>query len=144
MTTIAEFAGGPEAFRRLAEIQYRDCLADPLLQEMFGTTPHPDHADHLAAWLTEVFGGEDRYTREFGGHTAMVEHHVGRGITERHRVRFVEVTVAALDEAGLPDDERFRRRFREYLEWGSKIALYYQDPAKPLPHGEPVPQWGWE
>ena len=144
MTTIADFAGGPEAFRRLAEIQYRDCLADPLLQEVFGTTPHPDHAEHLAAWLTEVFGGEDRYTREFGGHTAMVEHHVGRGITERHRLRFVEVTMAALDEAGLPDDERFRRRFREYLEWGSKIALYYQDPAKPLPHGEPVPQWGWE
>jgi hemoglobin len=143
MQTIAEFAGGPDAFRRLAEAQYAACLADPVLQEVFGTSPRPDHVDHLAAWLTEVFGGEPRYTDEFGGHTAMVRHHVGRGITERHRARFVEVTMGALDTAGMPDDETFRRRFREYLEWGSKIALQYQDPDALLPHGEPVPQWGW-
>ena len=112
-----------------------------MLQEIFGTEGRPDHVEHLAAWLTEVFGGEPRYTLEFGGHVGMVRHHVGRGIEERHRVRFVEVTMEALDEAGLPDDERFRTRFREYLEWGSQIALEYQDPAMPLPHGEPVPQW---
>jgi len=50
----------------------------------------------------------------------------------------------ALDEAGLPDDESFRTRFREYVEWGSQIALEYQDPDRPLPHGEPVPQWAWK
>jgi hemoglobin len=144
MTTIAEYAGGPEAFRRLAELQYAKCLADPLLQEKFGTEPQPGHVEHLAAWLCEVFGGEPVYTREYGGHTAMVAHHVARGITEEQRVRFVEVTMEAVQEAEMPDDERFRRRMREYLEWGSKIALEYQDPAKPLPHGEPVPQWGWE
>jgi hemoglobin len=144
MQSIAELAGGPEAFRRLAEIQYGRCLEDPLLQEVFGTTARPDHVEHLAAWLTEVFGGEPRYTREFGGHVAMVRHHVGRGIEERHRARFVEVTMGALDAAGLPDDERFRGRVREYLDWGSRIALEYQDPGKPLPHGEPVPRWGWE
>jgi len=144
MTTIAEFAGGPEAFRRLAEIQYSRCLSDPVLQEIFGTEGRPEHVEHLAAWLTEVFGGEARYTLEFGGHVEMVRHHVGRGIEERHRVRFVEVTLEALDEAGLPADEPFRSRFREYLEWGSQIALEYQDPDRPLPHGEPVPQWGWK
>jgi hemoglobin len=144
MSTIAEFAGGEAAFRRLAEIQYRRCLEDPLLQEVFGTEGRPTHVDHLAAWLTEVFGGDDRYTRELGGHVEMVRHHVGKGIEERHRARFVEVTMEALDEARLPDDERFRRRFREYIEWGSKIALQYQDPGVPLPHGEPVPHWGWE
>jgi hemoglobin len=144
MTTIAEFAGGPEAFRRLAEIQYSRCLEDPLLQEIFGTEGRPNHAEHLAAWLYEVFGGEPRYTERFGGHVEMVRHHVARGMEERHRARFVEVTVGALDAAGMPDDERFRRRFREYVEWGSRIALEYQDPDKPLPHGEPVPQWGWE
>jgi hemoglobin len=144
MTTIAEFAGGQEAFRRLAEIQYRRCLEDPVLRTIFGTEGHPDHVEHLAAWLYEVFGGDDSYTRRFGGHVEMVRRHVARGIEERHRARFVEVTVEALDEAGMPDDERFRRRFREYVEWGSKIALEYQDPDKPLPHGEPVPQWSWE
>ena len=120
MTTIAEFAGGPEAFRRLAEIQYSRCLTDPVLQEIFGTEAHPSHVEHLTAWLTEVFGGEPRYTLEF------------------------EVTMEALDEAGLPDDEAFRTRFREYVEWGSQIALEYQDPDRPLPHGEPVPQWAWK
>jgi hemoglobin len=144
MTTIAEFAGGEEAFRRLAEIQYARCLEDPVLQEIFGTEGRPDHVEHLAAWLYEVFGGDDRYTRQFGGHVEMVRHHVGRGIQERHRARFVEVTMQAADQAGMPDDERFRRRLREYLDWGSRIALEYQDPDKPLPHGEPVPHWGWE
>jgi hemoglobin len=43
----------------------------------------------------------------------------------------------------MPDDETFRRRFLEYVEWGSKIALQYQDPGETLPHGEPVPRWGW-
>ena len=93
MTTIAEFAGGPEAFRRLAEIQYSRCLTDPVLQEIFGTEAHPSHVEHLTAWLTEVFGGEPRYTLEFGGHVAMVRHHVGLGIEERHRVRFVACEV---------------------------------------------------
>jgi hemoglobin len=144
MTTIADHAGGPEAFRRLAEIQYARCLEDPVLQEIFGTEGRPDHVEHLAAWLNEVFGGEPVYTRRFGGHVEMVRHHVGRGIEERHRARFVEVTMEAAAEAGMPDDERFRKRLREYLDWGSRIALEYQDPDKPLPHGEPVPQWGWE
>jgi len=61
-----------------------------------------------------------------------------------HIERLLPMIDEALDEAGLPDDEPFRSRFREYLEWGSQIALEYQDPDRPLPHGEPVPQWGWK
>ena len=121
--TIFEHLGGAPALAKLAEAQYRRCLTDPVLIEVFGTQPRPGHAEHLAAWLGEVFGGPDIYTRELGGHGALLHHHANLAITEPQRQRFVEVFLAAADEAGLPDDERFRERFRAYLEWGAAIAV---------------------
>src|SRR3954469_13092814 len=127
MTTIADFAGGPDAFRRLAEIQYSRRLSDPVLQEVFGTEGRPEHVEHLAAWLTEVFGGEPRYTLEFGGHVGMVRHHVGRGIEGRPRVRFVGVAMDPPGAARLAAQGPFRPPFPEFPEWGSPIAPEIQD-----------------
>ena len=102
------------------------------------------HVEHLAAWLGEVFGGPDSYTRELGGHGALLRHHANRSITEAQRQRFVEVFLEAADEAGLPNDERFRRRFREYIEWGSRIAVEISEPGADITTHEPVPRWGWD
>ena len=63
------------------------------------------------------------YTRELGGHGSLLRHHANRSITEAQRQRFVEVFLEAADEVGLPSDERFRRRFREYIEWGARPGL---------------------
>ena len=54
--TIFEHVGGADALRRLADAQYRRCLADPALIQVFGTQGRPGHVEHLAAWLGEVFG----------------------------------------------------------------------------------------
>src|SRR4029453_14742910 len=89
-TTIFEHLGGADALRRLADAQYRRCLTDPVLTEVFGTRARPEHVDHLAAWLGEVFGGPDSYTRELGGHGALLRHHANRSITQAQRRRFVE------------------------------------------------------
>lgn len=127
--TIYEHAGGMPAFQRLAEAHYRRCLEDPILSRVFGTEPIPEHAPHLAAWLAEVFGGPRTYSEELGGHGAMVRHHLGRALTEEQRDSFVELMLAAADEAGLPSDERFRQRFHDYLVWGSRLALYFSQPG---------------
>lgn len=141
--TIFEHLGGAEALHRLADAQYRRCLTDPVLTPVFGTQGRPGHVEHLAAWLGEVFGGPDVYTRELGGHGALLRHHANLRITEEQRRRFVEVFLEAADEAGLPNDEQFRRRFREYLEWGTQIAKDISQPGADLTTHEPVPRWGW-
>lgn len=141
--TIFQHLGGAPALLRLAEAQYRRCLTDPVLTQVFGVEPRPGHVEHLAAWLGEVFGGPDVYTRQLGGHGALLRHHAGLGLSEPQRRRFVEAFLAAADEAGLPDDERFRRRFTEYLEWGSEIAVAVSQPGADISTDQPVPQWGW-
>jgi len=142
--TIFEHVGGAAALRRLADAQYRRCLTDPILSRLFGTQGRPGHVEHLAAWLGEVFGGPNSYTRDLGGHGALLRHHANRSITEAQRQRFVEVFLEAADEAGLPKDERFRRRFREYIEWGSQIAIAISQPGADVTTNEPVPRWTWE
>lgn len=128
--TIYEHLGGAAALRRLAEAQYRHCLTDPALIPVFGTQGRPGHVERLAA--------------ELGGHGTLLRHHANLSITEAQRQRFVEVFVEAADEAGLPSDERFRRRFREYIEWGSRIAMEISQPGADVTTRQPVPRWDWE
>jgi hemoglobin len=140
--TIYEFAGGREAWLRLAHEQYHRCLRDPILSEQFGAG-HAGHVEHLAAWLAEVFGGPPEYTERFGGFPSMLDHHVGRAITDEQRARFVEVTMEAADAAGLPDEPRFRERLRGYIEWGAGIAQRNSQPGFEADRGATVPSWGW-
>jgi hemoglobin len=142
--TLYEFAGGQDAVSRLAHAHYRRCLTDPLLSQVFGTEGSPTHADHLADWLTEVLGGPQRYTEQHGGHEGLLRHHAGRRITDPQRARFVEVFFAASDEAGLPEDPRFRERLREYLEWGTAIAVdVSHERPEDIASDDPVPVWDW-
>jgi hemoglobin len=143
MTTLFEYAGGASAMFKLADAHYRRCLTDPVLAEVFGTTPRPEHVRHLADWLGEVFGGPAIYTKQHGGHNALLRHHAGFHITEPQRQRFVEAFLAAADEAGWPKDEPFRTRIKEYVEWGTAIALDVSQ-SDEVPHSDqPVPRWDW-
>ena len=141
--TLYEYAGGRAALRALADVQYRRCLTDPVLVEVFGSEGRADHVDHLADWLSEVFGGPRLYTERHGGHGALLRHHADLGIEERHRRRFVEEFIEAADEIGLPADATFRARLREYLDWGSAIAQAVSQPGADTSSDEPVPVWGW-
>lgn len=48
--------------------------------------------------------------------------HRGPAITDEKRRRFVELYLAALDEAGLPDDEPVHAAVREHVEFGARVA----------------------
>jgi hemoglobin len=141
--TIYEFMGGQDVLLRLADAHYRRCLQDPTLTHYFGTAAHPEHVEHLAAWLGEVFGGPTTYTDQHGGHGALLRHHANLNIAEDARQRFVEVFIEAADEVGLPADETFRRRLVEYLEWGTAIAVEVSKPGADISTSDPVPRWGW-
>ncbi len=69
--TLYEWCGGAPALHRLTDVFYARVLADPVLEPVFRHMG-PDHRDHVARWLGEVFGGPAEYTGELGGYPAML------------------------------------------------------------------------
>jgi len=145
MTSLFEHAGGEEALHRLEGAFYASVLEDPLLQPLFGNG-RPEHVDHLTAFTAESFGGPDRFTKELGGFAHLIDVHRGLRINEQQRARFVELYMAALDTAGMPHDEPFRRAVHEHVEFGSQVAMqnsHATTDAELHPLRE-VPHWTWD
>ena len=120
MPSLYEHAGREEGLHRLEQLFYDSVLTDPLLQPLFGAG-QPQHVDHLTAFTAESFGGPDRFTRELG-FPHLIDVHRGLAITDAQRERFVELYLAALDAAGMPDDEPFRRAVFEHVDFGTRVA----------------------
>jgi hypothetical protein len=73
----------------------------------------------------------------------MESQHLGKGLTEAQRARWVMLLCKSADDVGLPADPEFRAAFVGYLEWGSRIALENSQPGARPPAHMPVPQWWW-
>lgn len=143
MPSLYEHAGGEEALHRLEDTFYSSVLADPVLHPLFGDG-RPEHVDHLTAFTAESFGGPDRFTRELG-FRHLIDVHRGLHISEEQRQRFVDLYLAALDAAGMPDDKPFRDAVREHIEFGTRVAMQNSHAATeadlhPL---REVPRWTW-
>ena len=141
--TLFEWAGGFPALLRMTRIFYsKHVPEDPLIGPLFASMS-PDHPERVAAWLGEVFGGPKQYTETYGGYARMVSRHVGKGLTEAQRARWVSLLARSADEARLPVDAEFRAAFVAYLEWGSRLALENSQPGARPPVQMPVPRWWW-
>ncbi len=105
--TLYAHAGGWDAIYKHVEIFYRSCLADPILQPLFGHEEQPGHIEKFAAFTAETFGGPDRFTKEMGGFMHLIDVHRGFKITEEQRQRFVNLYVDAADKAGLLQTSHF-------------------------------------
>ncbi|MBO4257976.1 group II truncated hemoglobin [Streptomyces griseorubiginosus] len=140
--SLYDWAGGAEAFSRLTTAFYDRVLKDDLLAPLFADLA-PDHAEHVALWLAEVFGGPPAYSLTQGGHGHMVAKHFAKNITEPQRRRWVNLIQDAADDVGLPTDAEFRSAFLAYIEWGTRLALYFSGPDAKPPAEQPVPRWGW-
>jgi hypothetical protein len=103
----------------------------------------PDHPERVAAWLSEVFGGPDFYSKQYGGYSRMISEHVGKCITEEQRARWVQLLSQSAEDAKLPDDAEFRAAFVAYLEWGSRIGKENSQQNALPPPNMPVPKWWW-
>jgi hemoglobin len=140
--TVYEWMGGAPALSRLTETFYGQVRRDPVLAPVFaGMDDH--HPQHVARWLGEVFGGPAAYTEQHGGHPHMASRHLGRGITEEQRRRWVGLLMDSADEAGLPSDPEFRAVFAYYIEWGTRMAILYSGENPPPIDAADVPRWGW-
>ncbi|GAB2965557.1 group II truncated hemoglobin [Saccharothrix stipae] len=140
--TLYEWAGGAEAFEKLFHAFYLRVPEDELLAPLFAGMD-PEHAHHVADWLGEVFGGPRAYSSSRGGHRGMVGRHVGKGITEAQRRRWVSLLLDTADDVGLPGDPEFRSAFVGYLEWGTRMAVIFSAPGAQANPAEPMPTWDW-
>ena len=142
MPTLYEWLGGAPALEKLFTRFYEKVPDDPLLAPVFAHMD-PGHAQHVAAWVGEVFGGPKAYSGARGGHAHMISRHLGRGITEEQRRRWVNLLTDTADEVGLPADPEFRASFVGYLEWGSRLAVIFSAPGADAPAPEEMPTWDW-
>jgi hemoglobin len=143
MPTLYEWSGGAPALEKLFTRFYEKVPDDPLLAPLFAHMD-PGHAQHVAAWVGEVFGGPKAYSSTRGGHMGMIRRHLGRGITEEQRRRWVNLLQDTADEVGLPSDPEFRASFVGYLEWGSRLAVMFSAPGADAPEvPEDMPTWDW-
>lgn len=85
----------------------------------------------------------DAATRIAGGYEHMLAKHLGLGITDELRLRFVTLLSRAADGAGLPNDPEFRAAIMGYAEWGSRLALHNSQSDADVVAQAPVPRWGW-
>ena len=141
--TLSEWAGGLAAVAALTKRFYGKVPQDPLLAPVFARMD-PRHAEHVAAFITAVFGGPKAYTENGGSHAHMIGRHLGRHLTEELRKRWLALMLATADEIGLPSDPEFRAAFVGYLEWGTRLAvLNSQDGVTPPADSAPMPAWNW-
>lgn len=87
--TIYAWMGGAEALSPLTDVFYAHARQDEILAPVFAGMD-AEHPQHVAVWLAEVFGGPKQYTAAHGGHPHMATKHLGRGITEQQRRRWVD------------------------------------------------------
>ncbi|SNQ51194.1 Globin [Frankia canadensis] len=143
-SSLYDDVGGLAGLRLLSAAFYRRVLADELLAPVFADFT-PTHLDHVAVWLAEVLGGPADFSARLGGHQALLRSHLGLGIRDEHRRRWLDLMAQAIDEV-LPDRSELAATLMDYFEWGTAIAQEVsQDPAgTDLGRPGPTPRWGYQ
>ncbi len=140
--TLFEWMGGMPAVDRLMTLFYARVPEDPLLAPLFARMA-PEHVAHVGAFVAEVLGGPAVYSKGLGGHPAMIRKHVGRGLTEPQRQRWMQLLLECADQCQVPDDPEFRSAFVAYLEWGTRLAVLNSQPGADVTVEAPMPRWDW-
>ncbi|KPM55977.1 globin [Frankia sp. R43] len=143
-SSLYDDVGGLEGLRRLSEAFYDRVLADEVLAPVFAHFT-PTHLDHVAIWLGEVFGGPADFSARLGGHQALLRSHLGLGIRDEHRQRWLDLMADAISEV-LPARPELATTLMEYFEWGTAIAQEVSQDPVGTDLGDPgaTPRWGYQ
>jgi hemoglobin len=147
MESLYDHAGGRTAFEALAAAHHLRCLADPELNHPFSHHDNqPDHVARLAAYWAEVMGGPAEYTAHHPDpETAVLRLHACGEELPGWGERFTACFVAAMDDAGLPADEPFRRAMRDYMDWAvRRVVAVMPGSADDVERQRGVPRWSWD
>jgi hemoglobin len=118
-TKIYDLAGGDAPFRRMVDAFYARIERDAHLRPMF---PEDMAAgkEHQFLFLTQYFGGPQRYT-QLRGHPRLRARHMPFTIGQAERDAWLAHMLAAIDEAGFPDE--VRPALREYFERAATFMI---------------------
>jgi len=142
--TVYEAAGGAKAFRDLADAWHRRCLEDPVVGHPFSHPGlHPQHTERLAAYWAEALGGPTTYTDQVGTHREVMRMHAGNGEHQDMDDRAERCFALALDDAGLPHDERLRSTLKDYFRWAITGMAAYPNSPDDVPLSLDMPHWSW-
>jgi hemoglobin len=141
--TLYEYAGGDAAMTALVDALHERCLTDPELNHAFIQASNPEHLRNLSDYFAEVFGGPRVYSESHGGHSRMLGIHASTGADDEFTARFVTCFDQAVDDAGLPEDEEFRRVLHEYMVWAANEVNDYGPIGSVVPEDLPFPYWSW-
>lgn len=140
--TLYDWIGGIDNLKKLTTEFYQRVGRDDLLRDIFANM-NADHPTHVAYFLGEVFGGPAEYSKRYGGHPAMIRHHLNKHLSESHRRRWVNLLLDTYTDLELPADPEFASALVSYLEWGSRLAVINSDPGAVVDEVAPMPKWGW-
>jgi hemoglobin len=140
--TLFEWIGGEPALKLLTSAFYGRVKNDSLLAPVFANAS-AEHAEHVAAFIGEVFSGPDTYSSHLGGHAGMIMHHMNRSLTEPQRRRWINLLLDTYQDLSLPDDPEFMSALASYLEWGSRLAVLNSRHGTIAPLESLMPVWGW-
>ncbi len=143
--SLYEAAGGEPAIRALAHAWHLRCLADPVVSHAFlHPDLHPEHEARLAAYWGEALGGPPTYTRTVGDQSHVMRLHSGNGEHQEMDERAQLCFALAMDDAGLPPDQRLRAALAAWFRWATADLARYPRSPDEVPAGLMLPRWSWE
>ncbi|MFN8672639.1 MAG: group II truncated hemoglobin [Candidatus Sericytochromatia bacterium] len=140
--SLYEWVGGIDALKALTKRFYEKVPSNEILNPIFKDMS-PEHPEHVAKFLAEVFGGPKDYSNKHGGHPEMVRHHLNKNLTNEQRKAWLALFLDTADELKLPDDPEFRSALISYLEWGTRLAVINSQPNASVDPEATMPSWGW-
>jgi len=143
--SIYDAAGGAPAMLALAQAWHERCLADPEAEHPFSHPGlHPQHTERLAAYWGEMLGGPDAYSRELASVAHMVRMHSGNGAHPELDAATERCFALALDDAGIPDDERLRSTLVAWFAWSNRVVNHTYERPELVPDELTLPHWTWD
>jgi hemoglobin len=144
-STVFEAAGGSQAFLDLARAWHERCLQEPVVSHAFSHPgQHPQHVERLAVYWAEALGGPRVYSDTMGEHSHVLRLHSGHGDHEDMDTRAQRCFALALDDAGLPRDDRLRSTLRDWFRWATTAMAAYPRSDDDVPSALSLPRWSWD
>jgi hemoglobin len=141
--TLFEALGGAEGVLDLARAWHRRVLADEIVAHAFSHGLHPRHAERLAAYWAEAWGGPTTYSQRYRSESSVVRLHSGNGAHEQMDRRAIECFDRALDDVGLVDPA-LRGALNDYFAWATTSSMAaYPASADDVPSDLRIPRWSW-
>lgn len=139
--SLYELIGGFPGVLRLAHAWHERVLADDVVAHAFSRGFHPRHTERLAAYWAQAWGGPDLYTSTIGSESSVVRMHSGNGEHEEMDRRAIACFAAALDDAGVLNDE-LRRALLAYFTWATTERMAsYPSKGAVIPEDLSIVRW---